>query len=644
MPRVLLAGLACLSLASGALAQGQDRNPTGAISGVVIDAVTGQPVAGAAVSLSQIDALGQPAPRVMTDQRGRFVFSNLDASDGYFLGARRFGYAPTRYGWTGPNQSLTIRDIKRVKVADGQWVSDITIPLWRLASLSGRVLDERGEPMVGVAVRVFSRRPIAGSVQLVAGPIATTDDRGAYRIIDLDPGAYHVALLSVQSTVLDTTPDAPPTVAVGQLATGGIGGGRGNAVSVPTVDVDGRHRLAIGNFGTPPPPSSTESRAYPPVFYPGVRSVADAAALELNYGDVRTNVDFQAQPAPVVRVSGRLEGWTERPNFLLRLLPRGAEQLGFGAEVATTVCDADGSFTFLNVAEGDYTLLVQASVMDFTSGSTSTRFPDAPGFPQGGITVGSQDAAPGLGYLSRHGAANARWARHTVSVGTRNIDDLVVALRQTVTIRGRVVLAEGVAPPARNRVLMHAVPANGDPTLGQPSGGTVADDPTMALTIGGLLGGTYLLAPFQRFGIVSIVASGRDVTYTGFDASAGDDFDDVVVTLTDKLGAITGRVEGLNDASRTAAVIVFPVERERWTNFGWDPPQFRTARASAEGAFTIEDLPAGNYHAIAVDAVHMHAWLDPEWLATAAPLSARVSLGWGDKREVTVSFVERVSK
>ena len=118
---------------------------TGAISGTVTDATTGQPVAGAVVTLAQVreNALEQvPSfPRMVTDSRGRFVFRDLPESANYYLGARRFGYSYTRYGWTAPNGPLTIRDISRIVLRADQWIDNINIPLWRLGSIrrtSGR--------------------------------------------------------------------------------------------------------------------------------------------------------------------------------------------------------------------------------------------------------------------------------------------------------------------------------------------------------------------------------------------------------------------------------------------------------------------------------------------------------------------------
>ena len=290
---------------------------TAAISGTVTDAVTGLPLAGALVTLARTTAMAQALPRMVTDSRGRFVFRNLPAAPNYYLGARRFGYAYTRYGWTSPGGSLATRDILQIGLSEGQWLDTVNIPLWRLGSIAGRVVDERNEPVVGVVVRAFSTVPIAGQPQLAAGPLATTDDRGVYRVSGLEPGRYVVSVLSVQSTVLSSTPEAPQMRPVGELDSGGIGGGRGAFVTAPGIDVDGRHRLVMTNFATPPAPRAGESRAYPPAFFAGATTATEATAIEIAYGTSRSGIDFQLRP--VLRVSrvgpgGRHAGHSARAS------------------------------------------------------------------------------------------------------------------------------------------------------------------------------------------------------------------------------------------------------------------------------------------------------------------------------------------
>jgi hypothetical protein len=570
---------------------------------------------------------------MITDREGRFVFPEVPPGD-YFLDANRLGYAHTRYGWTAPNGSLTLRDIARLTVTEGGWLANIRVPLWQLGSIEGRVTDERGEPVVGTAVRALSTRRVAGNEQLVGGPIATTDDRGVYRMADLDPGRYVVAALSVQQTVLDTTQESPSGRPLGELESGGIGAGRGAVVRGPTVDGSGRHRLALSYFATPPPPGSGESRAYAATYYPGAATPSGGTPIEIAYGTVRTGIDLRLVPVPTARISGRAEVASGTPPpLLLRLMHPGTEQLGFGFEAATSVIEPDGRFTFLNVPEGSYTLLAQASVMDFTTGDASVRFDDAPGFPGGGISVGSTPGAPGLSYLARMGQRSPYWGRMAVTAGQQPTSDLVLSLHSTIAVRGRIVLQDGSNTPARIELM--AVPANGDPTFGQTFGRTTTNDQGRTFEISGLMAGRYLVQSIDSLAVVSMMVDGRDIAASGIETTPGRDIDNVLVTLTSRTATISGRVAGLNE--QPAAVMVFPVDRNRWMDFGWRPDRLRSVRSGTNGAYTIESLPAGDYLAVAVDAAQINDWTNPRFLQAASLVATRISIDWGSKTTVDLA-------
>jgi hypothetical protein len=617
---------------------------TGAISGVVTDATTGRPVEGAIVSLGMTTggSIILTLPRVVTDPKGRFLFRDLAPSTKYYIGAAHVGYASARFGSSGPGVPATdmgIRvsdDIVTVTVDADQWVSDLQIPLWRLGSITGRVLDERGEPVVGVAVRGFSTAWIAGHTQFVGTDVVTTDDRGEYRLANLMPGKYSVSVLSVQSTVLDFTPEGEQKHAIGELSRFG-----GSNPGLPTVDVDGTHRVAISNFATPPPPSSTAPRAYPAQFYPGTPAISNAQLIEMAYGASRRGVDLQLQPVPAVKVSGHLEGAGDASSLLLRLMPAGSEQLGFGSEAATTVVERDGSFTFLEVPAGEYTLLAQAVFGEFTSGNGEVALPDAPGF-SAGVGQAGMGFAPGLAYSSHTGNAKM-WGRASVTVGASNVSDVVVPMHPPIAVGGRVVMTSG-GSGMRLSTPIGAQPANGDPSQGTIARYVSVDGETPFL-LEGLAGGTYLIglpSYFQFVSVVSVTAAGKEIRDTGLDTSAGRDIDDVVMTLTENITSIQGNVRG--DGVAGAAVIVFPVDRARWTDYGSDPLLIKSKAADISGAFLVKGLPEGDYFAVAVDRSQHDAWTDPKFLEAASAVAVRIALKWGDTKTLDLQVSKVVVK
>jgi len=624
---------------------------TGAISGVVTDATTGRPIEGAMVSLGVTTggSIILTLPRVMTDPKGRFLFRDLAPSTKYYIRAARVGHAPSRFGSSGPGvprsrfsdmEIMATDDVVTIAVTADQWVSDLQIRLWRLGSITGRVLDERGEPVVGVAVRGFSSVPVAGHNQFVGTDVATTDDRGEYRLGDLMPGKYAVSVLSVQSTVLDSTPEAAQKRAIGELSRSSGGSNPG----LPAVDVDGTHRVAISNFATPPPPSSTAPRAYAAQFYPGAPALSNARLVDITYGASRRDVDFQLQPVPAVKVSGRLEDAGDASSLMLRLMPAGSEQLGAGSEAATTVVERNGSFTFLNVPSGEYTLLAQAEFGEFTNGNGELSLPDAPGFSAGagqaGMAIGQP---PGLTYSS-HSGKTRMWGRASVAVGNNDVTDLVVPMHPAITVRGRIVMASG-GSGLRLSAIIAAQPANGDPSLGRVAAFVPVNGDT-PFTLEGLGSGTYLIglpSNFAQFtAVASITSGGREIRDTGLDTSLGRDIDDVVITLTGNVTSIQGTVRG--DGAASAAVIVFPVDRARWVDYGWDPILIKSKAADSNGAFVVNGLPEGDYLAVAVDGSQHDAWTDPKFLDAASAVATRIAIKWGDTKPLDLPMSKVVVK
>ena len=99
--------------------------------------------------------------------------------------------------------------------------------------VDGIQLSHPGEPMVGVSVRLIARIAVQGQPRLASGPMATTDDRGAYRFSGLAPGRYLVAVPSTQATV-------PASASFGNRDT-----------PVPAIDSTPSTRLVLGRAPLP---------------------------------------------------------------------------------------------------------------------------------------------------------------------------------------------------------------------------------------------------------------------------------------------------------------------------------------------------------------------------------------------------------
>src|SRR5687767_12623947 len=112
--------------------------PPGSISGTVVSATTGEPLRKASVSLTR--SPGVPNLLIaVTDVQGRFSLTGLPTGQ-YTVSVDRFGYL-------SPSRAEIDKEI--ITVYDGQQVTGITIKLTPNGSISGRVLDDDGDPLAG---------------------------------------------------------------------------------------------------------------------------------------------------------------------------------------------------------------------------------------------------------------------------------------------------------------------------------------------------------------------------------------------------------------------------------------------------------------------------------------------------------------
>jgi hypothetical protein len=184
-----LTAAALLVLATTGLSQSPPATPSRSIAGIVVAAESGM------TGKSRVDLVrisGEPVQTFFTDASGRFEFE-VAAAGRYNVVAARTGYATAAYGARRAGESGTVLDLSSVNRLD-----HLRIELPRSAAISGRIVDDLGEPLI--QHRVFAHKAvwIDGRPRLVeTPPVAVTDERGEYRIGGLTAGSYAVLVSRV---------------------------------------------------------------------------------------------------------------------------------------------------------------------------------------------------------------------------------------------------------------------------------------------------------------------------------------------------------------------------------------------------------------------------------------------------------------
>jgi hypothetical protein len=263
------------------------------LRGSVVNVVSGQPVGHALVRLS-----GDPRA-TFTDSEGKFQFNGLPAGS-FTLLAEKPGFLG--FDWGGSPSPV----LASINLAPDS--PDAVVKLTPESVVFGQVLDEKGEPLEGFTVALFSRNPTNGGLFSAPHQRFVTDDQGKFRIAGVFPGSYYLAVRAEQQPALRSSQ------------------------------------------------KSAAPMGFAPAFYPGVSGPSAAVRLKLRAGGT-VQANFSLKREPFVQLSGTVTGYAPKDQVTLAL------QDSSGASEASDVIfdSATGSFHTKWIPPGVYNLSAQSA-------------------------------------------------------------------------------------------------------------------------------------------------------------------------------------------------------------------------------------------------------------------------------------------
>jgi len=153
------------------------------IAGTVVDAKTGFPLARARVTITEARN-ERNVQAAMSSEDGHFEFH---AAVGKFsLQAFKRGYILSAYNqheqfWTG------------IVTGAGIDIENLILRVTPAALVTGRILDENGDPVREASVTLYREDRFTGVSRILRFRTAQTDDQGVYEVPELDAGTYFVS-------------------------------------------------------------------------------------------------------------------------------------------------------------------------------------------------------------------------------------------------------------------------------------------------------------------------------------------------------------------------------------------------------------------------------------------------------------------
>jgi 5-hydroxyisourate hydrolase-like protein (transthyretin family) len=465
-----------------------------------------------------------PIPPVITDRTGKFVVPDLEGG-AYRVAVTLNGYVKMEYGqrsFAGQGTTLTL--------TPGETMKDLVIRMTRAGNVSGRLSDESGQPASGVPVQLLKVTYNPAGIRLFqqAGT-ARTNDRGEYRIYWITPGRYLLAA--------GTPPGIPP------------GGGPG---------------------GNPTPNETPDPYVF--TYYPGTNDQSRATVVDVKAG-AELPMDFVVPRTQLFKISGKIVGANTPAN------------------AQATAPAVNISLAFLRY-EGGSGFIMMSQTYDPATGDFTLR----------NIVPGSYAVQATTGTLN---------ARAAVEVVNTDITNLTLTLNGGINVTGKAQTPTGAAVPPQTRIQLRPILKGVSHFVGAVPAAQVAPaDGTFRLDR--VLAGQYR---------ASVTAPGhyvKELRFEGGDAlnapieledgrSGTPAFD---VVLSPNVAQIDGVVTDDKGQPLMGVQAVLVPDRNR------DRTElFKSAATDQTGRFSMRDVAPGDYKLFAWDGLENFAYFEPNFVA-----------------------------
>ena len=291
------------------------------LEGRVISSTTGDPLAKAMVTLKS----GKDQRSFLTSSDGRFLFEDLEAGDCTLM-VKRVGYLESK-----PHD---------ISIASGERKKYLELKLTPQGVISGRVLDEDGDPVLQTTVVCYRSVPVGAKKHTLSADYKEADDEGNFTFTNLKPGRYY--LMAWDS-------EAPRR---GRLAGKGA-----DAVLGPT-------------------------------YYPNGADEKAATPLHISVGSEVRNVEIRLRKVSVVRVRGKIANPGDGQPSGVHLRPKTPTPFDVGSRTARI---RDGAFEFYAVEPGSYVLETDPNLSSWDQKTSEICTSTATLFARRAIEVGGQD-------------------------------------------------------------------------------------------------------------------------------------------------------------------------------------------------------------------------------------------------------------